>query len=155
LVEKPYCGRYAPHAKRSRNIVRIVSRPWEGIASLIWLPYLNRRYGGNLGVLWVDAHPDVLTPKDFVQGNAQVLGALLDRGDPELVGEVDTPVKPSRVMYAGLDAWMPVEAEVINELGLRRAGADSLADTSSPVLDWIANGGITHLLPGKQSGFLL
>jgi arginase len=86
-------------------------------------------------VLWVDAHPDVLTPRDFAQGNAQVLGALLGRGDPDLVGEVDTPLKPSRVMYAGLDAWTPAEAQVINELQLRRAGSSSLADTSSPVLD--------------------
>jgi arginase len=61
------------------------------------------------------------------------------------VGEVDTPVKPSRVMYAGLDAWMPVEGEVIDALGLYHAGSDALADTSSPVLDWIADQGITHL----------
>jgi arginase len=40
---------------------------------------------------------------------------------------------------------MPVEGEVIRELGLRYAGADSLADTSGPVLNWIANEGITHL----------
>jgi arginase len=106
---------------------------------------LNRRYGGNLGVLWVDAHPDVLTPKDFAQGNAQVLGALLGRGDPELVAEVDPPLQPSRVMYAGLDGWTPVEGEVIDALGLCRAGADSLADTFSPVLDWITNEGLTHL----------
>jgi arginase len=87
----------------------------------------------------------VLTPKDFAQGNAQVLGALLGRGDPELVAEVDTPLRPSRVMYAGLDAWMAVEGEVIDALGLRRAGADSLAETSSPVLDWIASEGVTQL----------
>jgi arginase len=43
------------------------------------MAYLNMRYGGSLGVLWVDAHPNVLTPKDFAQGNAQVLGALLGR----------------------------------------------------------------------------
>ncbi len=54
-------------------------------------------------------------------------------------------MKPSRVMYAGLDAWTPVEGEVIEGLGLRRAGADALAGTSSPVLDWIADEGIAHL----------
>jgi len=48
-------------------------------------------------------------------------------------------------MYAGLDAWLPVEGEVINELGLRHAGAAALTDSSSPVLDWIADEGITHL----------
>jgi arginase len=138
-------ARAAREAIEKHRPDRIVTLGGDCLIDLAPMAYLNTRHGGNLGVLWVDAHPDVLTPKDFAQGNAQVLGALLGRGDPELVGEVDTPVKPSRVMYAGLDAWMPVEAEVINELGLRRAGADSLADTSSPVLDWIANEGITHL----------
>jgi arginase family enzyme len=27
------------------------------------------RNGGNLGVLWVDAHPDVMTPKDFAHAH--------------------------------------------------------------------------------------
>ena len=124
---------------------RIVTLGGDCLVDLAPMAYLNRRYGGKLGVLWVDAHPDVLTPKDFAQGNAQVLGVLLGRGDPELVAEVDIPVKPSHVMYAGLDAWTPVEGEVINELGLRRARSDSLTDTSSPVLDWIDGERIAHL----------
>src|SRR4051812_14359448 len=86
------------------------------------MAYLNTRYGGDLGVLWVNAHPDVTTPREMSHAHAQVLGALLGRGDSDLVGEVDTQVKPSRVMYAGLDAWMPVEGEFINGLGLRCAG---------------------------------
>lgn len=40
---------------------------------------------------------------------------------------------------------MPVEGEVINGLGLRHAGSDALADSSSTVLEWIASEGITHL----------
>ncbi len=152
-VENGILGRAAllRQARAARRAIekhrpdRIVTLGGDCLIDLAPMAYLNRRYGGNLGVLWVDAHPDVLTPKDFAQGNAQVLGALLGRGDPHLVGEVDTPVKPSRVMYAGLDAWMPVEGEVINELGLRRAGSDALADSSSPVLDWIASEGIPHL----------
>jgi arginase len=152
-VENGILGRAAllRQARAARQAIekhrpdRIVTLGGDCLIDLAPMAYLNTRYGGNLGVLWVDAHPDVLTPKDFAQGNAQVLGALLGRGDPDLVGEVDTPVKPSRVIYAGLDAWMPVEGEVINELGLRRAGSDALADSSSPVLDWIASEGITHL----------
>ena len=124
---------------------RIVTLGGDCLVDLAPMAYLNMRYEGSLGVLWVDAHPDVLTPRDFAQGNAQVLGALLGRGDPELAGEVDVPVKPSRVMYAGLDAWMPVEGEVIDGLGLRHAGAASLSDTSAPVLDWIASERIAHL----------
>jgi arginase len=138
-------ARAAREAIEKHHPDRIVTLGGDCLVDLAPMAYLNTRYMGQLGVLWVDAHPDVLTPHDFAQGNAQVLGALLGRGDPDLVGEVDTPVKPSRVMYAGLDAWMPVEGQVIDELRLRRAGSGSLANTSEPVLDWIASEGIAHL----------
>lgn len=124
---------------------RIVTLGGDCLIDLAPMAYLNTRYGGKLGVLWVDAHPDVLTPKDSAHGHTHVLAALLGRGDPELVGEVPTPINPSRVMYAGLDAWTPVEGEVLDELGLRRAGADALADSSAPVLDWIVGEGIAQL----------
>jgi arginase len=66
-------------------------------------------------------------------------------GDQDLIREVATPVAPSRVMYAGLDAWAPVEDTVIQELGLRHAGAAALAETSAPVLDWIGDRGVRHV----------
>jgi arginase len=138
-------ARAARQAIEKHRPHRIVTLGGDCLIDLAPMAYLNRRYEGNLGVLWVDAHPDVLTPKNSYQGNEYVLAALLGRGDLEMVGEVDTPVKPSRVMYAGLDAWRPIEAEVINELGLRRAGSEALAESSSPVLSWIASEGITQL----------
>jgi arginase len=97
-------ARAAREAIEKHRRDRIVTLGGDCLIDLAPMAYLNTRYGGNLGVLWVDAHPDVLTPKDFAQGNAQVLGALLGKGDSELVSEVDTPVKASHVMYAGLDA---------------------------------------------------
>jgi arginase len=48
-------------------------------------------------------------------------------------------------MYAGLDAWLPVEDDVITGLGLRHTGADALAVSSAPVLEWIASEGIRHV----------
>jgi arginase len=153
VVENGILGRGAliRQARAAREAIekyrpdRIVTLGGDCLIDLAPMAYLNTRYGGHLGVLWVDAHPDVLTPKDFAQGNAQVLGALLGKGDSDLTGEVDTPIKPSHVMYAGLDAWMPVEGAVITALGLRHAGSASLAETSAPVLDWIAQQGITHI----------
>lgn len=138
-------ARAARQAIEKHHPDRIVTLGGDCLIDLAPMAYLNTRYGGKLGVLWVDAHPDVLTPKDSSHGHTHVLSALLGRGDPDLVGEVDTPVQPSLVMYAGLDAWMPIEGQVLNELGLRRAGSDALAESSSPVLDWIASEGITQL----------
>ena len=138
-------ARAARQAIEKHHPDRIVTMGGDCLIDLAPMVYLNTRYEGDLGVLWVDAHPDVLTPKDSYQGNEYVLAALLGRGDPDLLGEVNMPGKPSHVMYAGLDAWRPIEAEVINELGLCRAGSDELAESSSPVLSWIASEGITQL----------
>ena len=63
-----------------------------------------------------------MTPEHYAHAHAHVLGALLGRGDPDLTGEVRVPILPSRLMYAGLDAWSPVEGDIIDSLGLRRAG---------------------------------
>jgi arginase len=138
-------ARAARHAIDRHRPDRIVTLGGDCLVDLAPIAYLNARYGGDLGVLWLDAHPDVLTPNDSPNGHTHVLAALLGRGDPDLVGEVDTPVQAGRVMYAGLDAWTTVEGNVIDGLGLRRAAADALADDSAPVLEWIASEGIAHV----------
>jgi arginase len=124
---------------------RIVMLGGDCLVSLASFAYLNARCGGALGVLWVDAHPDVVTPEHFAQGNAMVLGALLGQGDPELVAEVAIPLQRSHAMHAGLDDWTPEEGEILAQLGLRRAGSAAVAESSAPVLDWIREEGITSL----------
>lgn len=124
---------------------RIVTLGGDCLVDLAPMAYLNTRYGGELGMLWLDAHPDVLTPDESPHGHTHVVSALLGRGDPDLTDEVDTPIKPAHVMYAGLDAWTASENDVIEGFGLRHAGADMLTDSSAPVLDWIASEGLAHV----------
>lgn len=137
--------REARQAIEKHRPARVLTLGGDCLVDLPPIAYLCTRYAGKLGVLWVDSHPDVMTPKDYPNAHAHVLGALMGRGDPDLTREVETPVAPSRVMYAGLDSWSPVEDQVIKGLGLRHAGSDALAATSSPVLDWIAEQRIEHL----------
>ena len=124
---------------------RVVTLGGDCLIDLAPMAYLNARYAGNLGVLWIDAHPDVLTPQDWPHAHTYVVSALLGRGDPKLAGEVDVPIRPTHVMYAGLDTWSAVEGKTIEGLGLRHASAAALADGSTPVLDWIAGEGIQHV----------
>jgi arginase len=137
--------REARKAIEKHSPARILTLGGDCLVDLPPIAYLSTRHGAKLGVLWIDSHPDVMTPKDYPNAHAHVLGALMGRGDPDLTREVETPVASSRVMYAGLDSWLPVEDEVIRELGLRHAGAAALAEASSPVLDWIASERVEHL----------
>jgi arginase len=138
-------------AREARRLIekhqpaRILTLGGDCLVDLAPIAYLNKHYGGEVGVLWIDAHPDVTTQEEYPNPHAHVLGALLGRGDPDLTGEVEVPVAPARVMFAGLDSWGPVEDEAIRGLGLRHAGAAALAETSAPVLDWIAEQRIEHV----------
>jgi arginase len=109
--------------------------------------YLNQKYDGELGVLWIDSHPDVKTTDDFTNAHTMVLGNLLGEGDPEFAAEVGVPLSPEKVMYAGLreTGLTDQESEVISRLGLKVAGPGALANDSGPVLDWIAANNISHL----------
>lgn len=124
---------------------RIVTLGGDCLVDLAPMAYLNRRHDGKLGVLWVDAHPDVMSAAEFSHAHAHVLGMLLGRGDADFTAEVERKLDPARVMIAGMSDWTQAEGPILQELGIRHTPAASIADTSQPVLDWIKAEGITHL----------
>jgi len=107
--------------------------------------YLNEKYHGKLGVLWLDSHPDVSTPEMYINEHAMVLGNLLGEGDPVFSKEVKMPLNPELIMYGGLRETSPEETEIVSRLKLRKAGPEDLADDSGPVLQWIQEKEIEHL----------
>ena len=124
---------------------RIVTLGGDCLIDLAPMAYLNRRYDGKLGVLWVDAHPDVMSAAEFSHAHAHVLGMLLGRGDADFTAEVERKLNPARAMIAGMSAWTPAEGRILQELGVRHTPAAALADSSRPILDWIQAEGITQL----------
>jgi arginase len=124
---------------------RIVILGGDCLVDLAPFAYLNERYAGDIAFLWVDAHPDVLTPEDFPNAHAMVLGNLLGEGDPEFVQAVKRPINPANVMYAGLRETSPVETQLIERLGLKHASPAELAHNSEPVLKWFESTGAKHL----------
>ncbi|WJD60709.1 arginase family protein [Pseudomonas kurunegalensis] len=124
---------------------RIVVLGGDCLVDLAPFAYLNERYGSDLAVLWVDAHPDVMTPKDFKHAHAMVMGNLLGHGDEDFTRLVKAPIKPERLLYAGLQETLAVENEFIQHHGLQSFGPAALAQTSKPVLDWLASINAKHL----------
>lgn len=130
---------------RKHNPDRIAVLGGDCLVDLAPFAYLNERYEGELAVLWIDAHPDILTPKSFDRAHAMVLGNLLGNGDADFVETVRRPIKPQNVMYAGLKETLPVEGEFIEKNRLRFAGPAELAETSQPVIDWLKETGARHI----------
>lgn len=108
--------------------------------------YLNERYDGDLAVLWVDAHPDIMTPAQFHHAHAMVLGNLLGNGDPAFVEAVARPINPANVLIVGMHDPSAWEAAAIGRLGLKNVGPEKLRqEGSKPVLDWFKSTGAKHL----------
>lgn len=125
---------------------RIVTFGGDCLVSQAPIAYLNELYDGNLAVLWVDSHPDISNTSIFPNGNAMVVGNLLGIGDPEFSAEVKTPLRRDHVMYAGIQpSTNSDEQEIVESSGIRRAGPKELANSSSPVTDWIKEQGIKHI----------
>ncbi|WP_197283925.1 arginase family protein [Rhizobium acidisoli] len=76
LLEQVRSARRAIEKHRPDKILTIGG---DCLVDLAPIAYLNKHYG-RVGVLWIDAHPDVQTPKETPHAHAQVLGMLLGQG---------------------------------------------------------------------------
>lgn len=108
--------------------------------------YLNERYKGDLALLWVDAHPDIMTPAQFSHAHAMVLGNLLGHGDPDFVAGVSLPFKPANVLYVGVNDPTSWEASEMEHLQLQNVSPDEVRRAGSQqILEWFASTGAKHL----------
>ncbi|MFC3216124.1 arginase family protein [Novosphingobium panipatense] len=82
-----WCAALLSQARAAREAIerhapdRIVTLGGDCLVDLAPMAYLSRRYGEKLGVLWLDAHPDVMSAAEFSHAHAHVLALLLGRGD--------------------------------------------------------------------------
>jgi len=121
---------------------KIVVLGGDCLVDLAPFAYLNQKYDGDLGVIWVDAHPDIMTPEQYNHAHAMVLGNLLGIGDDEFKTVVEKPVNTENVLFAGLGKTLPYETDFIQRHNMASIGPDILNDTSAPVLEWLKNKGI-------------
>lgn len=93
---------------------------------LVPIAEASARYGDQLTVLWIDAHPDVNTPQTLPSGSfhGMVLGTLLGDGAPPL--RPARPLAPEQVIYGGVRAYEPGEREYLEDRGIRQYGVDDL-----------------------------
>lgn len=124
---------------------RIVMFGGDCLVSQAPFDYLNNKCGGKLGLLWLDAHPDVSTPDIYPHAHAMVLGNLMGEGSPAFSAMVKCPFTPEFVMYGGLQEVTAREAAIVKRLGIRKAGVRELAESSDPVIAWIKENQIRHL----------
>lgn len=107
---------------------------------------LAARYGDDLAVVWVDAHPDVGTPASEYGGyHAMALAALTGHGDPDVLGLLPATVAPRRVAVAGLHSWTDGDYPNIAAWGITAFAPDDLRKSSRRLLEWLAGTGCSRV----------
>ncbi|MHA7768537.1 arginase family protein [Bacillus atrophaeus] len=107
--------------------------------------YLHGKYGKELGVIWIDSHPDVSTPKEYHHEHAMVLGNLLGAGDPELSKRVEFPFNSGQFLYVGLQKPLDLEVKLLEELNLNYTVQDKSNLKSEDIQKWIKKNGFTKI----------
>ncbi len=115
----------------------VVTLGGDCLVDLAPMAYLSERYGDDLAVLWVDAHPDVMGSAQFSHAHAHVLAMLMGEGDADFVAAVPRPLDLRRILYVGLTETTPFETGFITRHGLARLGPEDLATSIEPVPAWL------------------
>lgn len=107
--------------------------------------YLHGKYGKELGVIWIDSHPDVSTPKEYYHEHAMVLGNLLGQGDPALSKTVEFPFDPDQFIYVGIQKPLDFEKKLLEDLELNYTVQDKEILKVEAIQKWIKENGFTKI----------
>ena len=131
---------------RRHEPARILTVGGECSVSVVPFSELARRYGDDLTIVWIDAHPDVGTPKsEYPAYHAMAVATLIGHGDPDAQELLPANVSPERVALVGLHSWAEDDFPNIAEWGIRSFRPDELRQSTRPLLEWIAATGCSRV----------
>jgi arginase len=91
---------------------------WNGVG-----PFLEQQNGGDLGLIWIDAHMDAHTPQTTPSGawHGMPLAALLGHGRKELsqLKRAAPVLKPEHLCLIGVRSFEEGEAALLRRLGVK------------------------------------
>lgn len=107
--------------------------------------YLHGQYPDDFGVIWLDAHPDISTIRDTHHLHEMVVADLLHASDSEFAQQVQNPLRPAQVCFAGLQvaALRPMD-QLVKTMGMATATPEQLSQ-GQPIQDWLTTHGIQHV----------
>jgi arginase len=106
--------------------------------------HLTARYGGELALIWLDAHPDLNTPESSPSGHfhGMPLRVLMGEGDPAFTALVEPPVRAEQLVLAGMRAPDPPERAFAQQRGIPTISPRSLVADPTELLRWVCETGL-------------
>ena len=104
---------------RAQKPDKVITIGGNCIVSLAPFDYLHGMYD-NLGIIWIDAHPDVSTPLDgYPNAHAMVLGSLMGHGSHFLADLMENKkFSANEILYIGLQSLHDYQKKFLDETGV-------------------------------------
>ncbi len=85
---------------------RIVTLGGDCSVSVVPFTYLLHKYGGDVALVWIDAHPDITLPGDAYAGyHAMAVTACMGLGDGQILSCLPARFDASKILFVGLRDW--------------------------------------------------
>ncbi|KAG4084400.1 arginase family protein [Neocallimastix lanati (nom. inval.)] len=99
---------------------RIITIGGNCMVSLAPFDYLHGLYK-NIGIIWIDAHPDVSTINNgYPNAHAMVLGSLLGYGAEQLSSKMkNKKFKSDEILYVGLQGLHDYQEKFLKDVGVK------------------------------------
>ncbi|CAJ37379.1 arginase family protein [Methanocella arvoryzae] len=109
--------------------------------------YLNKLYGGDLAVVWFDAHGDLNSPATSVSHNfhGMPLRCLLGDGDEALVKNCFSLLTPEQVIMAGIRELDPPEQKFIEEKNIDCVTVDDIIADARKIARMVREKGYSNV----------
>ncbi|WP_437773399.1 arginase family protein [Arthrobacter sp. KNU40] len=123
---------------RATDPTRVTTLGGECSVSVAPFSHLAEKYGDDLAVVWLDAHPDCTLPESKYDGyHAMAISHLIGHGDPEVLDALPATIHPSRVALAGLHAWADDELPNVQAWGLTTFAPAVLNQGPESLITWL------------------
>jgi len=127
----------AKNISAEKNPEKVIVFGGDCLVSQAPVDYLSQKYGDKLGVIWIDAHPDVSNKTIQANAHSMVLGNLYGDGDNQLAALVEHPIKPEQVAFIGLNEPSDFENEQLENYPFIDIRDTNTATINHKINDWI------------------
>lgn len=108
--------------------------------------YLRGKYKEEIGIIWLDAHPDISGPSSSSHLHEMPLANLLGQNSGSEITRTENRYEADKIFLAGLiEEHLRDMDMACKDLNIRIAPPEELEENSSTVLNWIHETGVKYV----------
>ena len=117
---------------------KIVTVGGECSVSVAPFTYLADKYKGKIGIIWIDAHPDISIPSDGYPGySAMPFAICMGMGDEKILESVKGKVPVENCLLVGVRKMEKEAKERREKIGLKLITCEEFRNDNNKIVEWL------------------